>query len=110
MLCLPASCRQVHFKPPSPCTTKSVRISPPTPAHAVGDLHDALQTQLPDGRGRLYGWYNRGRRVALQVAVGALFQGGKDLTQGLCNGVSQQSSPGHPRLSSQLTAQSRLFN
>jgi serine/threonine protein kinase len=35
-----------------------------------GDLHEALRISGPDGSGRLFGWYKKGRRIALQVAVG----------------------------------------
>lgn len=35
-----------------------------------GDLGSQMHAEAPGGRGRMYSWYNRGRRVALEVAVG----------------------------------------
>ncbi len=32
-----------------------------------GDLSSLMSAQMPDKSGRLLGWYNRGRRIALQV-------------------------------------------
>lgn len=33
-----------------------------------GDLFSRLQAEMPGGRGRMFAWQNKGRRVALSVA------------------------------------------
>jgi serine/threonine protein kinase len=39
----------------------------------AGDLGGTMQLQAPGGRGRLYGWYNRGHRTAVQIASGLAY-------------------------------------
>lgn len=38
-----------------------------------GDLSSRMHALMPDGRGRVFAWENKGQQVALQVAVGLAY-------------------------------------